>query len=96
MQNFPRQLAMQSCVLCSFVRCGTSKQIEKKKKKKRKVKRLKVGGVHVHADQTRNIPEEFDVDKHGIHLIPCYKRYLSKLKNIFLLRQKLLTEQLYH
>ena len=33
MQNCPRQLAMQSCVLCSFVRCGTSNQIEKKKKK---------------------------------------------------------------
>ena len=32
MQNCPRQLAMQSCVLCSFVRCGTSKQIERKKK----------------------------------------------------------------
>ena len=32
MQNCPRQLAMQSCVLCSFVRCGSSKQIEKKKK----------------------------------------------------------------
>ena len=25
-----RQLAMQSCVLCSFVRCGTSNQIERK------------------------------------------------------------------
>ena len=37
-----------------------------------KVKRLKVGGVHVHADQTRNIPEEFHVDNHGIHLTPCY------------------------
>ena len=33
MQNCPRQLAMQSCVLCSFVRCGTSNQIEKKRKK---------------------------------------------------------------
>ena len=32
MQNCPRQLAMQYCVLYSFVRCGTSKQIEKKKK----------------------------------------------------------------
>ena len=31
MQNCPRQLAMQSCVLCSFVRCGTSNQIEEKK-----------------------------------------------------------------
>ena len=30
MQNCPRQLAMQSCVLCSFVRCGLSNQIEKK------------------------------------------------------------------
>ena len=35
MQNCPRQLAMQSCVLCSFVRCGTSNQIEKKRKKKK-------------------------------------------------------------
>ena len=36
-QNYPRQLAMQSCVLCSFVRCGTSNQIEKRKKKKSSV-----------------------------------------------------------
>ena len=28
MQNCPRQLAMQSCILCSFVRCGTSKKIK--------------------------------------------------------------------
>ena len=37
MQNCPRQLAMQSCVLCSFVRCGTSKTNKKKKKEKKKV-----------------------------------------------------------
>ena len=36
----PRQLAMQSCVLCSFVRCGTSNQIEKKKKKKKEKKKI--------------------------------------------------------
>ena len=35
MQNCPRQLAMQSCVLCSFVRCGTSKTNLKKKKKRK-------------------------------------------------------------
>ena len=35
-ENCPRQLAMQSCVLCSFVRCGSSNKIEKKKKKKKK------------------------------------------------------------
>ena len=29
MQNFPRQLAMQSCALCLIVRCGTSNQIKK-------------------------------------------------------------------
>ena len=34
MHNFPHQLAIQSCVLCSFVRCGTSNQIEKEKEKK--------------------------------------------------------------
>ena len=32
MQNCPRQLAMQSCVLCSFVRFGSSNQIEREKK----------------------------------------------------------------
>ena len=29
MQNCSRQLAMQSCVLCSFVRCGTKKKNKK-------------------------------------------------------------------
>ena len=33
MQNCPSQLSMQSCVLCSFVRCGSSNQIEKEKKR---------------------------------------------------------------
>ena len=37
MQNCPRQLAMQSCVLCSFVRCGTSNQIGKKRRKKKTI-----------------------------------------------------------
>ena len=37
MQNCPRQLAMQSCVLCSFVRCGTSKTNRKKKAKKKHI-----------------------------------------------------------
>ena len=41
MQNCPRQLAVQSCVLCSFVRCGTSKTNRKRKRKKEK-KRKKV------------------------------------------------------
>ena len=29
MQNFPRQLAMQSCALCFYVRCGSFNQIKK-------------------------------------------------------------------
>ena len=33
MQKCPCQLAIQSCVLCSFVRCGSSNQIEGKEKK---------------------------------------------------------------
>ena len=28
--NFPHQLVVQWCALCSFVRCGTPNQIEKK------------------------------------------------------------------
>ena len=33
MQNCPRQLAMQSCALCLYVRCGSSNQIHKEEKK---------------------------------------------------------------
>ena len=40
MQNCPRQLAMQSCVLCSFVRWGSSNQTEKKKKEKKNIFRI--------------------------------------------------------
>ena len=50
MQNCSRQLAMQSCVLCWFVRCGSSNQIEKKQKKKKKTRRelkLKDGYVQI-------------------------------------------------
>ena len=36
MHNFPRQLVVKWCVLCSFVRCGTSKQIETKQNKNTK------------------------------------------------------------
>ena len=42
MQNCPCQLAMQSCVLCSFVRCGTSNQIEKEKKKRKELFNVKL------------------------------------------------------
>ena len=34
--EFPRQLVMQSCALCVYVRCGSSNQIKKRKKKKKK------------------------------------------------------------
>ena len=36
MQNCPRQLAMQSCALCLYVRCGSSNQIKRKEEKKKK------------------------------------------------------------
>ena len=40
-----------------------------------KEKRLKIGGVHAHEEQTKNLPKIIDANKHGIHLEPCYKRY---------------------
>ena len=44
MQNCPRQLAMQSCALCSYVRCGTSNQkINKINLKKSKISKYKKG-----------------------------------------------------
>ena len=36
MQNCPRQLAMQSCALCLYVRCGSSNQNKRRRKKKEK------------------------------------------------------------
>ena len=42
MPNCPSQLAMQSCELCVYVRCGSSNQIKKKKKKKKEEKRYEL------------------------------------------------------
>ena len=39
--HYITHIKMQSCVLCSFVRCGTSNQIGKKKKKKKKKEKKK-------------------------------------------------------
>lgn len=41
-----------------------------------KKKREEIGGFHLHEDQINLIPEEIDLETHGIHLEPCYKRYV--------------------
>ena len=73
MQNCPRQLAMQSCVLCSFVRCGSwsSNQIEKKEKKRKKKKEERT------RERTRNYGILHNSRKEGIVRLPerKYGRY---------------------
>ena len=38
-------------------------------------KRNEIGGNNNHLDQCQQIPEEFCLLQHGVHLEPCYKRY---------------------
>ena len=50
-------------------------------------KRLResLGGQNEHTQQCQLIPEDIDPGKHGIHLVPCYKKFtliLSKEKNL--------------
>lgn len=48
--------------------------------------RQSLGGPNQHADQCLLIPEETDPVQHGIHLVPCYKKFtliLSKEKSLF-------------
>jgi len=49
--------------------------------KESKLKRLGIGGTYSHNDQCELIPDSIDVEKHGIHLEPCYKRFTSILGN---------------
>ena len=49
----------------------------KKKIVQVKRKRTDLGGSYSHADQCSTIPEFFESGKHGVHLEPCYKRYLK-------------------
>lgn len=39
-----------------------------------KLKRVEVGGVHRHEEQSNGIPDVIDTEKFGVHLEPCYKR----------------------
>ena len=48
----------------------------KDKKTRAKVKRIQEEGFHSHYDQCSTIPDTFVEGVYGIHLEPCYKRYL--------------------
>ena len=40
-----------------------------------KIKRIEIGCACEDAEQCGMIPETIDIELHGIHLEPCYKRY---------------------
>ena len=48
--------------------------INKEKILKAREKRESIGGDHYHEEQCSSIPAEFDIEVHGVHLDPCYKR----------------------
>ncbi len=37
-----------------------------------KQKREELGGAHLHLQQVQQIPQTFDLEKHGVHSRPCY------------------------
>ena len=45
--------------------------------KEAKAKRLELGGSHCHSEQSDSIPDDINLETHGVHLEPCYKRYLN-------------------
>ncbi len=57
--------------------------VNKEKLVQAKRKRTEVGGSYSHADQCSTIPEFFESGKHGVHLEPCYKRYLKLYIHVF-------------
>ena len=40
-----------------------------------KEKRSRIDGRNSHANQIKQIPNEIDLELHGVHLEPCFKRY---------------------
>lgn len=40
--------------------------------KEAKQKRERIGGSNRHFQQVQQIPESFDLEKHGVHSRPCY------------------------
>lgn len=40
---------------------------------KAKQKREELGGTNLHQHQINQIPQDFDLEKHGVHSRPCYK-----------------------
>ena len=42
--------------------------------RKTKIKREEIGGDHLHENQISQIPNNIDLEIHGVHLEPCYKR----------------------
>ena len=40
-----------------------------------KEKRSRIGGRNSHADQIKQIPNETDIELHGVHLESCFKWY---------------------
>ena len=38
-----------------------------------KAKQKELGGSNLHQHQINQIPQDFDLEKHGVHSRPCYK-----------------------
>lgn len=65
-------------------RCSKIKAISEVNREKiyaAKLLREKLGGQNHHAPQCSTVPDLIDTEKHGIHLEPCYKKFVRILSD---------------
>lgn len=56
----------------SVMKSLTERNLERIKQAKEK--RIEIGGLISHKEQCDKIPVDINVETHGVHLEPCYKR----------------------
>ena len=91
MQNCPRKLAMQSGVLCLFVRCGTSKTNRKKKRKSylNAIEKYSNHAIVIKIEEKNPIPFNFEFsnilleDTKTADVIACHKTEETSKKTNF-------------
>ena len=61
----------------TYSRIKQLSEVNKRRVIEAKEKRLSLGGSNSHLEQCENVPSEFEDSIHGVHLQPCYKKYVT-------------------
>lgn len=64
-----------------YSKIKTVSEVNKERISTAKSLREEIGGAHYHREQCLSIPDEIDHDKHGLHLEPCYKKFVKILSD---------------